>query len=271
MKHNILNLVEIEKANGYNEPNAIAKVCQDIILMALSMGCLSKNVTIKGGVVMRSKTNNVRRATQDIDIDFIRYSLDDNALNSFIEILNCMPEFKITIVGKINELKQQDYKGKRIHIQIEDVEGSKVTSKIDIGVHTKLEINQEEYCFDIAFNQSGVNLLINSNEQVFTEKLKSLLRLGVFSTRYKDVFDMAFLADNIDNDKLIKCFEVLIFEDNTMRENEVIDIFKRIRQIFSNTRFKNNLVKYDKKWIDHDVDSVCSKIMNRLDNVVEVA
>ena len=41
--------------------------------MALSKGTLNRNVTIKGGVVMRSKTGNVRRATQDLDIDFIRY------------------------------------------------------------------------------------------------------------------------------------------------------------------------------------------------------
>ena len=46
------------------------------MLKALSIGPLSRNVTIKGGVVMRSKSNNVRRATQDLDIDFIKYSLE---------------------------------------------------------------------------------------------------------------------------------------------------------------------------------------------------
>ena len=52
--------------NGYQGDNASAKVCQDIVLKALATGPLSRNVTIKGGVVMRSKTNNVRRATQDL-------------------------------------------------------------------------------------------------------------------------------------------------------------------------------------------------------------
>ena len=33
---------------------------------------------------MRSKTGNVRRATQDIDLDFIRYSLADEAIDAFI-------------------------------------------------------------------------------------------------------------------------------------------------------------------------------------------
>ena len=45
---------------GYGDTNAQAKVCQDIILKAISNSSLSRNVTIKGGVVMRSKTGNIR-------------------------------------------------------------------------------------------------------------------------------------------------------------------------------------------------------------------
>ena len=60
---NILELISKEKAKGYSEANAESKVCQDIVLLALSKSTLNRNVTIKGGVVMRSKTNNIRRAT----------------------------------------------------------------------------------------------------------------------------------------------------------------------------------------------------------------
>ena len=37
---------------------------------------------------MRSKTKNVRRATQDLDLDFIRYSLSDESIDAFISKLN---------------------------------------------------------------------------------------------------------------------------------------------------------------------------------------
>lgn len=60
---NIQKLVEHAIENGYHGDYASAKVCQDIILKALATGTLSRNVTIKGGVVMRSKTNNVRRVS----------------------------------------------------------------------------------------------------------------------------------------------------------------------------------------------------------------
>ena len=45
---------------------AEARVCQDIVLKAISESTMNRNVTIKGGVVMRSITGDVRRATRDI-------------------------------------------------------------------------------------------------------------------------------------------------------------------------------------------------------------
>lgn len=60
-------MVEAEIANGYGDANAQAKVCQDLILKAIASSPMSEHVTIKGGVVMRSKSQNSRRATQDLD------------------------------------------------------------------------------------------------------------------------------------------------------------------------------------------------------------
>lgn len=59
---NLNDMIEAEIENGYGDANAQAKVCQDVILKAISASSLSRNVTIKGGVVMRSKTKNIRRA-----------------------------------------------------------------------------------------------------------------------------------------------------------------------------------------------------------------
>ena len=109
---NILELIEQEQANGYSAANASAKICQDLVLRALASGPLNRNVTIKGGVVMRSKTGNVRRATQDLDIDFIRYSLSEDSIERFIQNLNCLPGIIFTQNGNIEELKQQEYHGK---------------------------------------------------------------------------------------------------------------------------------------------------------------
>ena len=119
---NLSDLILEMQKRGYKPEDANARVCQDIVLKAISQSALSRNVTIKGGVVMRSLTDSIRRATQDMDIDFIRYSLSEESITRFIEAINCLNSIHIQKTGKTEELNQQDYKGKRIHIQISDEE-----------------------------------------------------------------------------------------------------------------------------------------------------
>ena len=71
-------------AEGYDELSAAAKTCQDVILMNIAASSLREHVTIKGGVVMHHISHDRRRATQDIDFDFIRYSLSEESIRQFI-------------------------------------------------------------------------------------------------------------------------------------------------------------------------------------------
>ena len=82
---------------------------------------------------MRSISGNARRATQDIDINLIRYSISK---------LNCIEGMDIRIGGPIIELNHQDYKGKRVTIIITDEHANSLSLKMDIGVHKDLDIEQ---------------------------------------------------------------------------------------------------------------------------------
>lgn len=113
------------------------RVCQDIVLREIARSNQERNVTIKGGVAMRSITGNVRRATEDLD--FIKYSLEDESIRYFISKLNCLEGIRIEIKGnKIEQLSQQEYSGKRVYIIIKDDEGNVIESKIDLGVHANM-------------------------------------------------------------------------------------------------------------------------------------
>ena len=141
---NLMDEVGKIKQEGYSEANAQAKLCQDIIIKAISQSSLNRNVTIKGGVVMRSLSGNVRRATQDIDLDFIKYSISEESIRMFVDKLNCLNGISLKIDAPIEELKHQDYKGKRVHIEVSDDQGNVLTAKVDIGVHKDLDVEQEE-------------------------------------------------------------------------------------------------------------------------------
>ena len=165
-------------------------------------------------------------------------------------------------IGQIEELRQQDYHGKRIYIEISDMDNYLLQSKIDIGVHKNLDISQEEFCFDIGYDETGVNLLANSKEQIVAEKIRPILKFGTFSTRYKDMFDIYYLCDHLDEKKMIDCLNTFIFNDEGMRENNIDDIIRRLDTTFSDSRYLTRLRKSRTNWIDADVDDVLAKILS---------
>lgn len=251
--------------DGYEPLDASAKVCQDILLTKIYRSSLNKNITIKGGVVMHNISKNSRRATRDLDIDFIKYSLDDKSIKAFIKNLNYpKTDISIKIIGRIEELSHQDYNGKRVYIELKDKNNYKIETKLDIGVHKNFDIEQDEYCFDLNNINESVTLLINSKEQIFTEKLKSLLKFGFVSTRYKDIFDFYYLInnENLDKDKLQKCFDILIFKDDGMSENNVNDIFKRLNRILHNKNYLKNLNTAKNNWLELPIDDVISNVLS---------
>ena len=260
----IQKMIRKYQEEGLNQELASARVCQDIILKAISESTLNRNVTIKGGVVMRSLTNNSRRATKDIDLDLIHYPLHEEMIERFVERLDCLQEVKLNLVGNIEELKHQDYHGKRIYIQITDNSGYSVVSKMDIGVHKHLNIKQETYCFDVCMDEEGVSLLKNSNEQAFTEKLRSLLKFGTASWRYKDIYDMYYLKDHVNSGTLQDIIRELIFEDAGMHENTFEDITNRVSKVFQYKLYRKRVSESRQRWIDEDMETITGGILTFL-------
>lgn len=249
--------------NGYSNANAISKTCQDIILLKISNSNLNKNVTIKGGVVMMAISKDKRRATQDLDIDFIRYSLNDLAIIGFIDKLNDN-DIKIKIVGSIKKLHHQDYDGKRVFIEICDNFGNTLKTKLDIGVHKDMNIEQDELCFELDDSDKFVTLLANSKEQICVEKISSLLKFGITSTRYKDIFDIYYLINTstFDSDRFLKYIDKLIFKNNLLEENDLFDIKNSLEFILLNDKFKTMINFARNNWLEVSCDEAIMSILN---------
>lgn len=221
---------------------------------------------------MHSISKDLRRATRDMDLDFIKYSLEDNSIIRFIEELSNVDDgINIKIDGEIKELHHQDYDGKRVNIELFDKYGNKLKTKLDIGVHKLLDIKQDEYCFDLSIINKNANLLINSKEQIFVEKIKSLLKLGFRSTRYKDLFDFYYLINKteLDKEKLMNCFNILIFKDETMRENNIKDVVNRLQMTFNSNAYRNHLSNPKNNWLDITVDDAIMSVLKYIKSLGE--
>ena len=185
---------------------------------------------------MHSISNSVRRTTRDLDLDFIKYSLDDKSIIGFIDRLNSVGDnITVEIVGKIEELHHQDYSGKGVYIKISDVNNYEIDTKLDIGVHKLFELEQDNYYFNLNAMEDGVSLLINSPEQIFTEKLKS--------------------------------FQVIIFDDNTMFEETLENIYSRLNSIFKSNAYKRNLTNPKNNWLDIPINDAIEKVLNYIEEL----
>ena len=65
---------------------------------------------------------------------------------------------RLAIVGPIEDLKHQDYHGKRINLRITDSSGTSMETKLDLGVHNKLSLEQDELWFDTALQDEGIKM-----------------------------------------------------------------------------------------------------------------
>lgn len=168
-------------------------------------------------------------------------------------------------------MHHQDYDGKRVNIELFDKYGNKLKTKLDIGVHKLLDIKQDEYCFDLSIINKNANLLINSKEQIFVEKIKSLLKLGFRSTRYKDLFDFYYLINKteLDKEKLMNCFNILIFKDETMRENNIKDVVNRLQMTFNSNAYRNHLSNPKNNWLDITVDDAIMSVLKYIKSLGE--
>lgn len=222
---------------------------------------------------MYSLSNDKRRAARDLDLDFIKYSLADESIRSFIDALNSVNDgIKIYIDGEIQALHHQDYKGKRVNVVLKDKNNFNVSAKLDIGVHKNFDIKQDEYCFNLEAINERATLVINSKEQIIYEKLKSLLRFGIRTTRYKDIFDIYYLINNtnINKDDLLDIMNTLIIKDSTTREKNIEDIVKNLNTILNNNIFKRSLSDARNNWLDISVNQVINNVIDYFKSIENV-
>lgn len=105
---------------------------------------------------------------------------------------------------------------------------------------------------------------------MFAEKLRSLLKFGPASTRYKDIFDMYYLLSNIDRDKLQICLDSYIYHDDGIRENNINDIIKRMRMTFNTKMYQRRIRTSEKKWIDENIEDIFKKIITFLESLLSI-
>lgn len=130
-------------------------------------------------------------------------------------------------------------------------------------MHKDIDIEQDELCFDI-MDSNSVTLLANSKEQICVEKIKSLLVFGITSTRYKDIFDIYYLInkDDFNKQRFLKYLDKLIFRNELIEENNILELQNSLKNILLNKKFKSMINMAKNNWLSLSIDDTVNSILS---------
>ena len=203
-------------------------------------------------------------------MDFIGYSISDRSIHRFVTRLAKASGFSISIFGTIAELKQDDYRGKRMFLAVSDGSIKKsLMTKVDVGVHARREIRQVECAFAALDGERDKTLLANSKEQIFAEKLLSLLRHGFLSTRGKDIYDMFYLMDKVNLRRLRTLVATLVTKNKKCPIREPGRIVEFVSEVFENRRFARILSSHDSNWLQLPIQKVTSELLRFISSILK--
>lgn len=263
----IKELLEKYQGGGRSFRDAQNLAAEEIILRKIASSKMAESITLKGGIVMYKLTKNDRRVTQDIDFDLIRYSVGAESIEALIRKMNGVRDgFRISIIGAIEELHHEDYHGARVRIIISDKTNARLRLKLDIGVHTYAAIEQERIAFHFDAADEGILLKANPPDQICAEKLISLARLGVLSTRQKDLYDLFYLIREcgVSPSKTRQILK-LFFANSKRKPHDIFELRTSIEDTLENERFAKEAAKPASKWIDVGFVELKEEIMNFVD------
>ena len=115
--------------------------------------------------------------------------------------------------------------------------------------------------FSLALDETTATLPANSKEQIFAEKLKSLLKLGTRSNRLKDIFDLYYLLNNVNVEILRHFIDLIVLTDPDTREKDFAAISNRIHRIFSSGVFLRRLSSRKSNWLNISPRTATSRIL----------
>lgn len=117
--------------------------------------------------------------------------------------------------------------------------------------------------FNFEIFNNSMTLLINTKEQIFVEKLLSMLKHGIRTTRYKDIYDFYYLITkgNMDKVWIIKLINIYCINSD-LKINTTSEIANELSKIFKNANFLENVQNSRYNWLGKEINIVLDTIID---------
>ena len=234
-----------------SENRKFNQVWRDLILerllIRLAHSAYNNQFIFKGGLLL-SYYIELGRETRDMDLQTTQLDMDALKMEeAFKQICQVKVSdgfvYTFSNIGELN-MEHMSYPGYRVHLGL-TFGKMKDRIQVDIAVGGVLEPKQEslelyQYKGKPIF-EGNISLRVYPVENIFTEKLESIITRGSVNSRMKDYHDLILLSREQD-----------IFNFKKLRKN-IAESFKNknISKLFP-VKFSNNeLNKLQKLWTNH--------------------
>jgi len=168
------------------------------LLYRLSVSKHREQFVLKGAMLFALWEPEMHRATRDLDLLGFGQSTPERLADIFRELCNLEVEADGVVFDPrsvvCEDIRAQDeYAGIRVKLRA-TVGKAVVPLQVDVGFGDALPVAPEEITFPVMLGMAAPKLRAYSRETVVAEKLEAIVKLGMLNSRFKDYFDLHYLA-----------------------------------------------------------------------------
>jgi len=180
------------------------------LLYRLSRSSHREQFVLKGAMLFALWEPGLHRVTRDLDLLGFGEPTPERLTQIFSEL--CRVEVEADGVDfdprsvTCEDIRAQDeYAGIRVKLRA-TVGKAIVPLQVDVGFGDALSVAPEEITFPVLLDMAAPKLRAYSRETVVAEKLEAIVKLGMLNSRFKDYFDLHYLAHkfSFEGDALAK-------------------------------------------------------------------
>jgi predicted nucleotidyltransferase component of viral defense system len=168
------------------------------LLYRLSRSSHRDQFILKGAMLFAIWEPTLHRVTRDLDLLGFGNPSRGRLTEIFRELCRVAVvadgvDFDATSVTAAEIRAKDEYAGIRVKLKAH-IGNAVIPLQVDVGFGDALSVTPEEITFPVLLGMDAPKLRAYSRETVVAEKLEALVELGMLNTRFKDYFDLHFLA-----------------------------------------------------------------------------
>ncbi len=239
------------KSNNIAAQVVLQNYMFECFLARLSVSEYHEKFVVKGGMLIAAIVGLDTRSTMDLDTTLRNLPLTEEKISDAINII-CEIDMKddvVFTVKSIEPIRKDDIYGGYC-VRLDAVYDTIVTPlSIDVSTGDVITPDAVKYEFSGIFDEDiRISLWGYNIETVIAEKVETILRRGVFTTRPRDYYDVYILGTTQEYDKKIYKEALKATAEHRGSTEQISDVEGILKQISDSDDLKDMWRKYQKKF-----------------------